>query len=104
MFLLFFNFSWIFFALPIRISFEPQREIPLSIVIMDFIVDFFFLIDCIMCSFFVPLLDEDGEFIFDRKQILKHSFSKPSCFLNLFTFLPMSYLKYTSGPGGIDDV
>lgn len=95
---------WILIYTPVRVSFEEKLEVRLQDVVIDSVVDVFFLADFILTIFFIPLLTSEGNYIFDKKTILKHHLLAPLTIIRLASFVPASVLKYTGKEGGQDDM
>lgn len=85
------------FIVTYRLAFEnidKSRKEHLYWVVIDFIMDFMFLIDIII-TFNKPFYDENSLIVTDRKQIASNYMSS-WFFVDLIMLVPMSYFKYTS--------
>jgi len=85
------------FVVTYRLAFEnidKDNKEKLMWVIVDFIMDFMFLIDIII-TFNKPYYDENNLLVTDRKMIA-NNYLASWFFMDLIMLTPMSYFKYTS--------
>ena len=74
---------------PYRVAFVEKDT--MIWIIIDYIVDFFFLIDLILNMFFFAYYDKDEQLIFSRKQIVK-KYLKSWFIVDFIAILPLNLI------------
>ena len=79
-------------AIVARTAFENKPQF--FVVILDFYLDFIFIIDMVRC-FTQPYVTSDGKTVYNRRKIASH-YAKTWFILDLYAFYPLTYLRYIS--------
>jgi len=97
---LFGHIAFVALMVPYHVSFNNTSS-DLTMVLTDFYFDIIFGIDMVV-TFFTPIYTINGSKIYNRKVIAKR-YLKSGFFFDLYGMIPLSYLKYTSGEGSMDE-
>ncbi|CDW78950.1 UNKNOWN [Stylonychia lemnae] len=101
-FILLLNFIWVQAFLPVRMSFENQRKIMLTIAVTDLAIDVLFTLESIS-NFFIPGTNKDGEYVFKRKKVAKQ-YLKSWFILDCLGNIPYGMFKAFPGEPSLDDM